>query len=446
MQLIPGKCPYCGANLKINDQAKGELMCPYCGSTYIVEQAINYVNVSNSVVNHIYASNVNVSGFDEKNEIIKARKLIGKDNNLASKVYNTIFENNAQNFEAEYLRIILNNDTKIVTVTKDEFVYNSILKMNLLEKQSRQETQPVYTEQEKQNAKINLLKKAVAENFEELIPVLKSVYTISDLVSGKIDFSVYDFKGSFVYYLDYTTAYKAIIFLYSFEESKKGVLQAIELSYNMYNEYGDTYYLDRLNYQEKIMLLLDSTYQKRAVEPKKASKQNSYSLTDTNSLSMRAFVAGFRIFLLLLFFMTVAKSKTHGISYPGSYSDMTVKISMYKCIFGYKDIYGTISGSGLMKIGFFANIAAIVCGFIYVSKPSKIISIVNIILSIITAICLSPIGINAGIREYNSTAGKGSYYNHSIKISGTGIFLFIFIVMVIVELVAHYYYTKEKKS
>lgn len=166
-----------------------------------------------------------------------------------------------------------------------------------------------------------------------------------------------------------------------------------------------------------------------------------------NSKTTRMILVLFRVFMLLLFFLTVAKSKTHGLSYPnGSYSDMTVKISMYNCIFGYSDIYGTISGNGLMKIGFFTNIALIILGFIYVIKPNKKISIASIILSIITAIGLSPIGVYAGIKEYNRTAASGYYYNHAIKISGAGMFLFLFIVILIIEIVGHYYFIKEEKK
>jgi len=86
MPLVSAKCPYCGGNLKINDQAKDKLICPFCGSSYLVEQALNIVNVSNSVVNNIKADNVIVGGFDEKAEINKARQLVGKDDNLAAKI------------------------------------------------------------------------------------------------------------------------------------------------------------------------------------------------------------------------------------------------------------------------------------------------------------------------------------------------------------------------
>lgn len=64
MGLINTKCPECGAALKINDQAKGELRCPYCGSTYLAENAIHITNINNTVINNnstsITANNVNI--------------------------------------------------------------------------------------------------------------------------------------------------------------------------------------------------------------------------------------------------------------------------------------------------------------------------------------------------------------------------------------------------
>lgn len=64
MGLINAKCPECGAVLKINEQAKGELRCPYCGSTYLAENAVHITNISNTTINdnstNITASNVNI--------------------------------------------------------------------------------------------------------------------------------------------------------------------------------------------------------------------------------------------------------------------------------------------------------------------------------------------------------------------------------------------------
>lgn len=281
MPLVSAKCPYCGGNLKINDQAKDKLICPFCGSSYLVEQAINIVNVSNSVVNNINADNIIVSGYDEQTEITKARQLIGKDDNLAAKIYNKIFENNPQNFEAEYLRIILNNETKIENVEKLEYVYNDILKMKTLENKYHQEIVPLYSEEEKNSASFKLLYIAVELNFEELIPVLRQLYSVNFLVNGKM--LVYNAKLQFSPFANEQTAYKFLSFLYTPEEAKKDVLSSIEISCKLHNSCSENYYLDRINHQENIMLLFDPTYQKRNVEPKKElkyeSKQGCYIAT-----------------------------------------------------------------------------------------------------------------------------------------------------------------------
>ena len=58
MSLIPGKCPNCGANLKINDTAKGELTCPFCGGTYLVENAVSIIN--NETINNNNFAGANV--------------------------------------------------------------------------------------------------------------------------------------------------------------------------------------------------------------------------------------------------------------------------------------------------------------------------------------------------------------------------------------------------
>lgn len=57
MPLIDCKCPSCGAALKINENAKGTLLCPFCGSEYLVEEAIN--NITNITNNEVNVSTVN---------------------------------------------------------------------------------------------------------------------------------------------------------------------------------------------------------------------------------------------------------------------------------------------------------------------------------------------------------------------------------------------------
>lgn len=247
MPLVSAKCPYCGGNLKINDQAKDKLICPFCGSSYLVEQAINIVNVSNSVVNNIKADNVIVGGFDEKTEINKARQLFGKDDNLAAKIYNKIFENNPQNFEAEYLRIILNKEN-------------------------------LYSEKEKNSAKFKLLYMAIELNFEELIPVLREICPVYLIVGG--DIVVQNNIIKFSPFATEQEAYKFISFLYTPEEAKKSVLISIDIACKTLNNSSENLYLfEKINHQENIMLLFDPTYQKRNIEPKKESKQGCYIAT-----------------------------------------------------------------------------------------------------------------------------------------------------------------------
>lgn len=277
MPLVSAKCPYCGGNLKINDQAKDKLICPFCGSSYLVEQALNIVNVSNSVVNNIKADNVIVGGFDEKAEINKARQLVGKDDNLAAKIYNKIFENNPQNFEAECLRIILNNETKTVNVEKFEYVYNDILKMKTLEKKYHQEDTPLYSEKEKNSAKFKLLYMAIELNFEELIPILRQICSVSFIVGG--DLVVQNNIINFIPFATEQEAYKFISFLYTPEEAKQGVLKSIDISCKVHDTSSDNIYFDKIIHQENIMLLFDPTYQKRNVEPKKELKQGCYIAT-----------------------------------------------------------------------------------------------------------------------------------------------------------------------
>ena len=62
MGLINAKCPECGAILKINEQAKGELRCPYCGSTYLAENVVRITNINNTTINNtnIRADSINI--------------------------------------------------------------------------------------------------------------------------------------------------------------------------------------------------------------------------------------------------------------------------------------------------------------------------------------------------------------------------------------------------
>ena len=70
-------------NLKISENAKGELTCPYCGGTYLVENAINIVN--NEIINNNNFNGANVViNQNAKDAYIKqylknARRALSKD-------------------------------------------------------------------------------------------------------------------------------------------------------------------------------------------------------------------------------------------------------------------------------------------------------------------------------------------------------------------------------
>lgn len=105
MGLVSGKCPECGANLKINENAKGELTCPYCGGTYLVENAINIVN--NEIINNNNFSGANVViNQNAKDAYIKqylenARRALSKDDfEEVEKYYNMVEQYDPTNIEA----------------------------------------------------------------------------------------------------------------------------------------------------------------------------------------------------------------------------------------------------------------------------------------------------------------------------------------------------------
>lgn len=105
MGLVSGKCPECGANLKISENAKGELICPYCGGTYLVENAINIVN--NEIINNNNFSGANVViNQNAKDAYIKqylenARRALSKDDfEEVEKYYNMVEQYDPTNIEA----------------------------------------------------------------------------------------------------------------------------------------------------------------------------------------------------------------------------------------------------------------------------------------------------------------------------------------------------------
>lgn len=107
MGLVSGKCPDCGASLKINENAKGELTCPFCGGTYLVENAVNIVN--NEVINNNNFSGANVIiNQNAKDAFIKqylenARRALKKEDwEEVEKYYNMVEQYEPHNMEAVF--------------------------------------------------------------------------------------------------------------------------------------------------------------------------------------------------------------------------------------------------------------------------------------------------------------------------------------------------------
>ncbi len=65
MNLIPAKCPNCGALLNISGEGKADI-CNYCGTAFIVQEAINNFSTTYNVVNNIQAQNVIVKQEDPR--------------------------------------------------------------------------------------------------------------------------------------------------------------------------------------------------------------------------------------------------------------------------------------------------------------------------------------------------------------------------------------------
>ena len=107
MGLLVGKCPTCGANLKISETAKGELTCPFCGGTYLVEKAVNIIN--NEVINNNNFNGANVViNQNAKDAYIKqylenARRALNKEDwEEVEKYYNMVEQFEPHNMEAVF--------------------------------------------------------------------------------------------------------------------------------------------------------------------------------------------------------------------------------------------------------------------------------------------------------------------------------------------------------
>lgn len=107
MGLINGKCPECGANLKINENAKGELTCPYCGGTYLVENAVTIIK-NETINNNIFDGANVVINQTAKDAYIKqylenARRALSKEDwEEVEKYYNMVEQYEPHNIEAVF--------------------------------------------------------------------------------------------------------------------------------------------------------------------------------------------------------------------------------------------------------------------------------------------------------------------------------------------------------
>lgn len=144
MGLIAGKCPTCGANLKISETAKGELKCPFCGGVYLVENAINIVN--NEIVHNNNFNGANVIINQTKDDsilanlyVIARRAAENNDCENAAKYYGQIVERDPSSWEANfyslYYRVVKCKISEIqnaaATIINSEKGVLSLIKENI---------------------------------------------------------------------------------------------------------------------------------------------------------------------------------------------------------------------------------------------------------------------------------------------------------------------------
>ena len=104
VNLVPAKCPSCGAQLELDDNMK-RAECKFCKSTIIVDDAIEKYKLEIS-------GNVKVSGIQgESDKIDIARKYIKLDKyEEAQKIINEILEKNP--FYLEAIKMLIEIEKK----------------------------------------------------------------------------------------------------------------------------------------------------------------------------------------------------------------------------------------------------------------------------------------------------------------------------------------------
>ncbi len=229
MKLVKAKCPNCGGELDVNAEAECAV-CKFCGSTFIVEKAINNynTNVSSNVTN-INAEKVVVNGYDEKNEIDKARRLIGKDDNLAAQTYQRIFENNPDNYEAQYLRIFYNHELSV---------------------------------KECATARDAFFREVVARKDEEIKPFLRKAFTLEYLTDFETNYVA---CASINYYDEEVIpngSADIMLFLYPKDDVIKALKDKVGFYQSCLKEYDNSQYKIAMAKLEDIILTIDPTYQR----------------------------------------------------------------------------------------------------------------------------------------------------------------------------------------
>ena len=69
MNIIPMKCPSCGANIQLSEENASKYLkgrCPNCKGTFVIKEAINHYNTTNNYFYDIKDSNVTILGEQKK--------------------------------------------------------------------------------------------------------------------------------------------------------------------------------------------------------------------------------------------------------------------------------------------------------------------------------------------------------------------------------------------
>ena len=124
VNLVPAKCPSCGAQLELDDNMK-RAECKFCKSTIIVDEAIQKYQVE-------LKGNVKVSGIQgESDKIDIAKKYIKLDKyEEAEKILNEVIEKNP--FYLEALKMLIEIQRNKCEVVLNKKKINGITFKNII--------------------------------------------------------------------------------------------------------------------------------------------------------------------------------------------------------------------------------------------------------------------------------------------------------------------------